>query len=260
MLSKIKKEDFSNGDIKRGVKIPDKLTPELAEIIGIILGDGNIYTKDRFEINITGDITEDKEYHEKIISKLFENTFNIKIISKDKFSKNSSCRRIQIRSKAIVSFLTKIIGLKSGRKQEINIPKLIRYSTDNKIIFSFLRGLADTDFTIKFKTRYGKSNYYPIVIGNFCDKTLVLQLKEVLEKTGFHSHIEPRTKFDKLMNKTYQSYAINIVGKRNLSDWMDKIGFNNKRHLIRYSVWVSFGFCPPFTNIEKGEEMLKSGG
>lgn len=252
-LNKVK---FSNNDLNRKIKIPNKLTLELAELIGIIIGDGNLYTKDRFELTIIGNITEDKEYHEKV-TKLFKKLFNISTKSEEKYFKNGTCRRIRIKSKAIISFLIKIIGLKSGRKQEVDIPKLIKYSKDKKIIYSFLRGLADTDFSIKFKTRYNKKNYYPIIIGNLCDKTLVLQLKDILEGIGFHSHIENRTKYDKFVKKTYYSYALNIVGRENLTKWMDKIGFNNKRHLIRYSVWKTIGFCPPFTNIKKGEEIIK---
>ncbi len=253
-LNKVK---FSNNDLKRGITIPNKLTQKLAELIGIIIGDGNIYTKDRFELTITGDITEDKEYHEEHITKLFKDLFKINVKTEEKYLKNGSCRRMRIKSKAILFFLIKEIGLKSGRKQKINIPKSIKYSKDNEIIYSFLRGIADTDFSIKFKTRYNKKNYYPIIIGNLCDKTLILQLKNILERMGFHSHIEDRTKYDKSTKKVYHSYAINIVGKENLMKWMDKVGFNNKRHLIRYSVWKTIGFCPPFTNIKKGEEIIK---
>ena len=253
----LKRVKFSNNDLNRKIKIPDKLTPKLAELIGIIIGDGNIYTKDRFELTIIGDIIEDKEYHEENVTNLFKDLFSINTKSEEKYFKNGSCRRVRIKSKAVISFLINVIGLKSGRKQKINIPKSIKYSKDKRIIYSFLRGLADTDFSIKFKTRYNKKNYYPIIIGNLCDKTLVLQLKDILERMGFHSHIENRTKYDKSVKKTYYSYALNIVGKENLMKWMDKIGFNNKRHLIRYSVWKTIGLCPPFTNIKKGEEIIK---
>ena len=79
----------------------------------------------------------------------------------------------------------------------------------------------------------------------------------MLEEIGFHSHVENRTKYDKCIDKTYLSYAINVAGKENLKKWMDKIGFNNKRHLTRYNVWRIIGSCPPFTNIKKGKEIIK---
>lgn len=256
-LSKVK---FSNNDIKKEIKIPIDLTPDLAELIGIILGDGNIYTKDRYELTIVGDIEEDKEYHEKVILILLKNLFNINAKSEEKYFKNGSCRRIRLKSKAVLSFLTEVIKLKSGKKQDVKIPPAIENSEEEKVLCSFLRGLADTDFGIKFKTRYKKKNYYPIIIGNLCDKKLIYQLKSLLERVGFHSHIENRKKRDSLTKKDYFSYAINIVGKQNLEKWMLKIGFNNKRHIIRYKVWLLLGYCPPFTNIEKGEKIISTGG
>jgi len=71
--------------------------------------------------------------------------------------------------------------------------------------------------------------------------------------------IENRTKYDKIRKKIYLSYAINIVGKENLEGWMQKIGFQNRKHIIRYRVWKKFGFCPPYTNIKKGIALLNAG-
>lgn len=45
-----------------------------------------------------------------------------------------------------------------------------------------------------------------------------------------------------------------------LNIWMRKIGFQNKRHLIKYKVWKLKGYCPPFTNIKKGEIIMRSAG
>lgn len=250
---------FSNNDLKREIKIPNKITPELAELIGIIIGDGNIYTKDRFELTIVGHIKEDKEYHEEFILKLLKKLFNIDAKSEEKHFTSGTSRRIRIKSKAILNFLIKVVGLKSGKKQDIIIPKSI-INSNEEIITSFLRGLADTDFYMKFKTRYKKKNYYPIIIGNFSDSLLVYQLKKLLERIGFHSHIENRKRYDKIAKKEYFSFAINIVGKENLKKWMEKIGFRNKRHLVRYKVWKTIGKCPPFTNIEKGETILSGEG
>ena len=248
--------EFSRYDLQRNIKLPKELTPRLAELIGIIIGDGNIYMKNkRYELHFYGDINEDKDYHEKTLLGLLYKLFNAKTDCKIKHFKNGSCRKITFESKAVTSFLTKIIGLKAGKKENIKIPKIIA-NGNNKIIYSFTRGLADTDFTIKFKTRYGNKNYYPIIIGNFKDKELVYGLKELFDKINFHSHIEKRNKYDKNTGKNYEGYSINIVGKDNLDKWMQKIGFSNKRHLIRYKVWKKLGFCPPYTNISKGRILL----
>ena len=107
------------------------------------------------------------------------------------------------------------------------------------------------------KTRYGRKNYYPIIIGNLSDKKFVYRLKRLFKRIGFHSHIDNRKKHDKERQRDYLTYAINVVGHKNFKRWMQGIGFRNKRHLIRYKVWKAIGFCPPYTNIEKGERILK---
>jgi len=63
-LSKI---EFSKRDISRNIKLPIKLTENLAEFMGIIMGDGHLshyrgYFKGRkyvqYEIHITGNVSE----------------------------------------------------------------------------------------------------------------------------------------------------------------------------------------------------------
>lgn len=256
MKFSIKNIQFSRYDIGRGIILPEELTLDLAELIGIVFGDGSIYMKNnRYELCIYGDIKEDSEYHREHIKELIKKLFNVEPKTKEHHFKRSNVLRTKIESKAIISFLVKVLGLPSGKKENIIIPNFISNS-NKEIICSFLRGLADTDFTIKFKTRYGKKNYYPIIIGNFSGGGFVKQLKVLLKKVGFHSHIENRKKYNKEYKKTYQFHAINVVGKKNTEKWMQNIGFTNKRHSMRYRVWEKIGSCPPYTNIEKAELIL----
>lgn len=249
--------EYSRYDKKRKIKLPVKLTPDLSELIGIITGDGNIYVKNkRYELLIVGDANEDLEYHKKHINSLFKKIFNVSPSTKIRVFKNlRRCVTTKFESKAITSFLTAQVGLPNGKKSNIKIPKCI-INTNKENICRFLRGLADTDFSIKFKTRYRKKNYYPIIIGHFSSNSFVEELKDLLNSIGFSSHIEKRIKFNKKNNKKYYSSSINIVGKKNFKKWMDYIGFSNKRHLIRYNVWEKIGYCPPYTNIEKGQLIL----
>ncbi|MAH03660.1 hypothetical protein CMI39_02640 [Candidatus Pacearchaeota archaeon] len=258
MKFNIKDIEFSRYDKWRNIKIPEKLTPELAELIGIIMGDGNITMKNqRYIITIFGDLIEDSDYHQNYVTTLFKNLFNINPLLKKKiFGEKGNCRIMITRSKAITSFFVNIIGLPNGKKDFLRVPKFI-FKSDKNIIYKFLRGLADTDFTIKFKTRYGKKNYYPIIIGNFSCKEFVNNLKNLLKKINFHSHIENRKKYDKKRNKIYRTSAVNIVGIKNTKKWMKEIGFANKRHIMRYNVWKKLGYCPPYTNIRKAELILK---
>ena len=47
-----------------------------------------------------------------------------------------------------------------------------------------------------------------------------------------------------------------MYGEKNLKLWMDKINFNNFKHLSKYLIWKQYGFCPPKTNLKQREEIL----
>lgn len=256
MKFEVKNVEFSRYDKKRGIVLPIRTTPELAELIGIMLGDGNIYMKNnRYEIMIAGDANEDFEYHNNHIMDLFKKLFNAEPITKYKFSPDGrKSITTKIESKAICQFYTKILGLPSGKKRDIQVPKCIYDSEE--YICKFLKGIADTDFTIHFKNRYKRKNYYPIIEGKFGDQLLVENLKILFDKIKIHSHISHSSRFNKKYNKIYQEHIITIIGNKNLEKWMDKVCFANERHLIKYKVWKKLGFCPPYTNIEKGKALL----
>ena len=108
---------YSAQDKKRGIQIPTSLTPELAELIGILVGDGNIYLRKnkKYEIRICGHLSEDKEHHQTIIASLFNKVFNVKNLVET--THPYKCARYTgISSKAITTFLVYNVGLPSGRK------------------------------------------------------------------------------------------------------------------------------------------------
>ncbi len=259
----ISKINFSKYDKKRNIVLPNEITSELAELIGVMAGDGNIYSKNnRYEMCITGDATKDYNYHKEHIKRLFEKSFNIKPITKIRsFKDGRQCIVTKVESKAIVSFMTNSIGLPLGKKNDISIPNII-CKANKEIISKFIRGIADTDFSIHFKNRSNKYRSYPLIIGNFSSKNLVEELKELLGKLDLHSHIEKGIKLNKEKDKQYRNYAVVIIGKKNLLKWMNNIGFANRRHYIKFLVWRKIGYCPPNLEIQKGEEILndKQGG
>ena len=42
-------------------------------------------------------------------------------------------------------------------------------------------------------------------------------------------------------------YRLQINGRKNLSKWMNLIGFSNPKHLTKIKVWKNLGYCPPRT-------------
>jgi len=254
--------DFSWADKRKKITLPKFLTEELAEDIGIHIGDGSMYltcpTKKSYILRYSGNIFDDKEYHLKRVIPLKKSLFNA--VAKGKILNPNSRRNefgFVICSKAIYSFYFKILGIPSGNKCKIaRIPKIILNST-KKIQCAFLRGLADTDFSLSFKNKTTRHifNNYPVISANFASKRLVHELRIVLSKLGFKVVYLERN--NPRYEKFYMTYIINLNGKNNLENWMNKIGFKNSKHLTKYLIWKKFGFCPPYTTIYERKQIIR---
>lgn len=134
----------------RIIKLPLKMTNDLAYFLGVIVGDGYVKMLKRikggfyWEIVITGR----KDYIE-YLAQLVTNLFNYNpSITKEKRRDNSYILRIS--SMIIFRYFTRIFGFHSGEKSG-NIPK-IKFVCDNSILFkNYLAGLIDTDGYINNK-------------------------------------------------------------------------------------------------------------
>ena len=181
-LSKIK---FSHNDLKSCITIPNRLTSELAEFIGIVVGDGHVglYKSKKgnkpfthYELKISGNI-KDIDYYVNHVDILAYNLFHVKFsINKQK---NEESVMLSKNSKAIYFFLSKVIMIPQI-KDKISIPACIK-NDSIEIKSSFLRGLADADFTLSIKNKEGKP--YPSVQGSSKSEELIkgvcLILKEM---------------------------------------------------------------------------------
>ncbi|MAH07571.1 hypothetical protein CMI38_04975 [Candidatus Pacearchaeota archaeon] len=123
-----------------------KVNEDIAELMGIILGDGNIYVDEsngHYQLRITGHLSNDKDYHEKFIKDLFWRIFKKEL--KVKCYENR--RVLYYYGKEIICELLKL-GLVSGNKlkNNINIPTWI--FSNKEYMKSCLRGLIDTDGSV----------------------------------------------------------------------------------------------------------------
>jgi len=165
------KFDFTKNLGTRAFTAPIKSirkSPELAEFIGIMLGDGNIY---RNQINISFD----KRHINYInyVDNLCNDLFGVKF--KGKSMKDTNSSYLYFYNKLLVSKLLEL-GLKRGNKIEnqLGIPSWIR---DNKNFSKrCIRGLIDTDGCIyvckREKQRYVKfTNHNKKLMGDFREVT-----------------------------------------------------------------------------------------
>lgn len=171
--------ELSRKDNIRRITLPQRLTLELAELIGIIIGDGHLSVLNRFnkrsskfiqsEVFISCNREESDYIHH--IQNLFFSLFNCNLSYRE--DKRSKSILLTTYSKGIVQFLNQICQISIGKKADIaTIPFIIK-NADNNIKCAFLRGLADTDFTISFKNKSKKGYNYPVIRGNFKSKYLV---------------------------------------------------------------------------------------
>lgn len=109
----------------RNIILPPEDSEELAELIGLIFGDGcmNSYSTHTHLIEIAGNSFTDKDYHLSRVRDLFENLFNITPY----YGKGSGEHAIRtiVRSRMIVDFLESK-GVRKGRKNSLIVPLWIK--------------------------------------------------------------------------------------------------------------------------------------
>ena len=210
----------SKGSLKK-IKIP-KNSAKLAELIGILLGDGNIHYFKKgkkigsYMVRIAGDKRHEKDYFENYISNLIRDLFNIE--PKIELRKSNEMLLI-IHSKKMVEFFISQ-GLKSGDKikNKVTIPKWI-FEKDI-YLKACIRGLIDTDGCIyTLKPHY--PNYYQMNFKNF-NMRLLKDTRKAFLALGY-----PISKISK-HNQLY------LTQKAYIRKFYKEIGFSNLKHQKRY--------------------------
>jgi len=224
-LSQIK---FSKKDIVKGIKLPNKLTPELAEIIGLHIGDGHLgyrANKKQFVLQLMGDPKTEKLHYDKYISKLWKKVFNLDVSLKDHPNK---CYGFQIYSQVLGLFFNKILQMPIGKKSKtIRIPVLLKNTCKNGIskeMVACLRGIIDTDF-------YASRDRNTIELGAwFASRDLILDLKKYLNMLSINPTIRLNVKHHDADNRKNKfRHSIRIRKQGDIELYLKKIGsFNPK--------------------------------
>tara|TARA_Y100000034_G_C6885891_1_gene406773 strand:+ start:285 stop:1139 length:855 start_codon:yes stop_codon:yes gene_type:complete len=251
----LSKVEFSNNDIKLGIKVPTHLTEDLAYFLGFHVGDGHMNIQRRkhavdYRLQYDGHQINEKVWYVNFIKPLIFKLFNKNLAVK--FPKDSTVQ-IYFRSKAVLTFLHNCCGINLGRKTEMGVP-LIIYNSSNNVKSSFLRGLADTDFSLVFK----KGGKYPVISHNTSSEVLHKDLCIMLQDFGFKFY--SATGFNKRKNKTHLTHQIQINGRKALQNWLNLIGYSSYNTITRYLVWKETGFLSPGTDINDRIKILKEKG
>lgn len=187
------------------------MSNELWELVGILIGDGNLWTKGgKFRIDVTGDLIKDRHFIEKNVRRLFLKFTTNKI----RIRERSNALRLRVVDKKLFIKLTQL-GLKSGY-DKINNLKFLEDLSLNKRRF-VLRGLMDTDGSVVLRSNKQ-------VFAEIATKSEFLSgwIKGSLTQLGFRSFV---TKYTNKNGKVI--FRVVISGKENLDKWINLIGFSN---------------------------------
>ena len=205
---------------KKDITIP-KESNQLAEMFGIILGDGCI-TKSQLTVTLNKD--DDKNFI-NYVAKLFEDQFGVKPSLLG--HKNANVINIVISRKKLIVFLLEK-GLKIGNKvrQQVAVPRWIHLH--NSFMKYCIRGLLDTDgcFFID-KHRYKDKIYYNCGI-NFTNRSLPLLnfFRDNLTKFGYH----PTQKTE---------FSIFLRREDEIIRYFKEIGSSNPKHLNKFRKYLN---------------------
>ncbi len=195
---------------------------ELAEFIGAVLGDGNIfYYKNGkkigvYQIRISGHYAQDKEYHLNYLKPLACKLFKLK--ASIRLTPSCNGRILYFSSKELVDFFVNM-GLKPGSKikNKTTIPNWI---IKNKAFSrACLRGLIDTDGSI-FKMSNKDPHLLRISFTNY-NTALLKDARETFMRLGFH----PSKPID---NKRFY-----LSRQSEIKKYLKEIGFSNIKHIKR---------------------------
>lgn len=228
--------EFSRCDRERNIILPE-LTEDLAYFAGILAGDGHIrLQKSDYLVDCSGNPNDEKEFYHEIIIPLTKKLFNLNLCPK--YYPSAGTFGFRFQSKAIVLFLVNIVGLPKNKKyNQLKIPDWIK---NNEVFLkAYIKGLADTDFSLTLKRRYKKYQYYPVITGVSASEKYINEIAEEIEKLGIKvsrsfniARKDPRFK-----SGIDITHRIHIYGHSELIKWMNLIGFLSPKHINKFKLW-----------------------
>lgn len=192
-----------------------QLTEKMCEFIGSIIGDGNIYDKKPWWVEMTGHPILDKEYYQ-YLCKLINEELNYL----PKIFFRYGAIRFRVNKKKFVDWL-KYIGIPAGKNKFKNvlIPNCILKSKKKSL--NCLRGIFDTDGSVHFEKRQIYKQPYIRIELHMKNLELLKQIANLLRKYGLHPTISKAKP------------ALYLNGYKYVGEFIKKVGFKNKRHINR---------------------------
>ncbi len=200
----------------------------LAELIGIILGDGSLT---KYQVRISLNNKTDRDYSifvSDLIKKLFKVKVNLAV------RKKNSCDLV-VSSIKLIKYLVNL-GLKTGDKirNQVRIPKWILINRNYAI--ACLRGLIDTDGGVYYHNHVTKGiRYLHLGLGfTSYSRPLLKDSHNIFLSLDFPAKINPRG-------------HVFLYDRKAIKRYFTKIGTHNSHHLQRYNNYFKIGEVPKWS-------------
>lgn len=195
-----------------------QINSKVAELVGILLGDGSISVrKDKGQNRIKISFNSLELQYINFVSNILNEVFSVKPILK--FRKSEQTADLFLFKEIFVKQVLEL-GLETSPKW--NRAKIPDKFLDNDMELDVLRGYFDTDGSVVLTNNNG--TLYPRLEMKVCPSPMQKQFPEILEKNGFRFGF---------YNCGNGEKRIQINGKRQLQKWLDLIGFHNEKHLLK---------------------------
>lgn len=200
---------------RKEIKKP-KYSSQLAEFVGIMLGDGHL---GQWQAVIAFNTSTDAAYM-RFVCQLIEHLFAIQPFLKDR--KDHSI--IGISSIELIEYLGSI-GLVSGNKvvNQVEVPSWV--FNDKEYMKACIRGLIDTDGNIARKNYHARTLAMQI---SFSNKSLPLlqSARRILAELDFTP-------------TRISGPQVHLTRRKDVERYVCQIGFNNEKHVKRYQEFLN---------------------
>ncbi len=200
---------FTKYDKLKEILFPKEMSVELAEEIGVHLGDGCLsYNRNYFSVKTN---KKEEDYMVDFLFPLYKKLYNLNL----KLMRLPSVVGFEVYSSALFQFKNEVLQIPYGNKVEkIRVPKVILETKNKEIYRSFIRGVFDTDGCVHLVK---SKNNYPVISFTIRSKKFIEQVKDMLIKLGFIPYAS--------------RWAISLNGQVMLEKWIKEIGSNTPKNL-----------------------------
>ncbi|MDD9953272.1 MAG: hypothetical protein OXR66_02975 [Candidatus Woesearchaeota archaeon] len=209
---------LSKLDIEKGIILPEKITPDIAEIVGIHFGDGCMQKDYRQTYKVSYALgtrmLRERKYIE-YVKIIFKKTFGFDI--RTYVCKNKNAVILYFFSKNLCYYFNKKLKIPFSPKNDLIIPQYIL--ENEEFLCRFLKGLFDTDGCFTKQRCLGKY-VYDLAKISIKSRVFAEQIKESLSLLGMRSYI---------CSKKKGGYDVTMRRKESFKLFVEKVSPEKKK-------------------------------